>query len=38
MATQDSRSGRYLIWFYLGGVACASFLLLKVIMWMDGVR
>lgn len=38
MATQESDKGRNLIWAYLGGVAVVSYLLLKVIMWMDGVK
>lgn len=38
MATQDSDKSRFLIWIYLGGVVVVSFLLLKVIMWMDGVK
>ena len=38
MTTQESRSHRYLIWSYLGGVVFVSFLLLKVIMWMDGLK
>ena len=38
MATQESDKGRYLIWAYLGGVAVVSYLLLKVIMWIDGVE
>ena len=36
--TQESRGHKYLIWSYLAGVALVSLLLLKVIMWMDGVR
>jgi hypothetical protein len=38
MTEEPSRTNKYLIWVYLGGVLIISFLLLKVIMWMDGVR
>ncbi len=38
MATQESHPTRYLIWAYLGAVIIVSYLLLKVIMWMDGVK
>ncbi len=38
MATQESDKSRFLIWIYLGGVVVVSFLLLKVIMLMDGVK
>jgi hypothetical protein len=38
MATQESDKSRFLIWIYLGGVVVVSYLLLKVIMWMDGVK
>ena len=38
MAAQESDKSRYLIWIYLGGVVVVSFLLLKVIMWMDGAK
>ena len=38
MATQETQSNRYLIWTFLGGVVVVSYLLLKVIMWMDGTN
>ncbi len=38
MATQESRPNKYLIWAFCGGVVIVSFLLLKVIMLMDGVK
>jgi hypothetical protein len=38
MATQESHVHRYLIWLYLVGVLIVTYLILKVIMWMDGVK
>lgn len=38
MTTQQSQPNRYLIWVFLGGVAMVSYLLLKLIMWLDGVK
>jgi hypothetical protein len=38
MATQESQPNKYLIWGFLGGVVVVSFLLLKVIMWMDRIN
>lgn len=38
MGVQETDRSRYLIWAYLGGVVIVSYLLLKVIMWMDGVK
>jgi hypothetical protein len=36
MIAQESHPNRYLIWTFLGAVVVVSYLLLKVIMWMDG--
>lgn len=38
MAGETKASGRYLMAAYLVGVLLVSFLLLRVIMWMDGVK
>jgi hypothetical protein len=38
MTAQESRSHRYLIWSYLIGVLIFAYLLLKMIMWMDGAK
>lgn len=38
MDTPESRPNKFLIWGYLVGVAIASYMILKVIMWMDGAR
>ena len=38
MTTQESRPNKYLIWAFFGGVVFFSFLLLKVIKLMDGVK
>ncbi len=38
MEAQETRPNKFLIWAYLAGVAVVSYLILKVIMWMEGAR
>ena len=38
MAEASKSTGRWLILIYLAGVVVVSWVLLKVIIWMDGAR